>query len=199
MKWGPWQPSWAQRLQTYGRLGLWALVTLGAGDCSLKTATLIVAAGYSYVISFKANQPELCREAQRLLKPLAASQPPEAQMLERAHGQWVRRSPWRTQECGGWLEWSYLCRVWLARTEKFTRQTAPRAGSLPVEVEDHYYISNLPWRRLDSVGIWGGPGSWGEGEQWLSDPGDDASAQGAAYRLACRAAAPMHARVQSPV
>jgi hypothetical protein len=110
MKWGL-RPSWAQLLQTYGGLGLWALVTLDAGGCSLKTATLIVAAGYSYVISLKENQPELCREAQRLLKPLAVSQPPEAQMLELAHGQWVRRSPWRTQERGGGLEWSYLCQV----------------------------------------------------------------------------------------
>ena len=47
----------------------------------------------------------------------------------------VRRSPWRPQKCSGWLERSYLCQVWLARTEKFTQQTMPRAGGLPVEVE----------------------------------------------------------------
>jgi hypothetical protein len=120
------------------------------GDQS-KTATLIVATGYSYVISLKENQPELCREAQRLIKPLAVSQPPEAQMLERAHGQWVRRSPWRTQERGGGLEWSYLCQVWLARTEKFTQQTTPRADNLPVEVEDHYYITRSHFKTLRTV------------------------------------------------
>lgn len=152
---GAFAAFWAQLLQTYGRLALWEVVTLDAGYCSLKNATLIDTAGYTYVMGLKANQPELRREAQRLLEPLAASQAPEAHVLERDHGLWVRRSLWLTQECAGWLEWTHLRQVWLVRTEKFARQTTPRPDSVPVAIEDHYYITNLPWKRLQGLGILG--------------------------------------------
>jgi hypothetical protein len=121
---------------------------LDAGYCSRHHATLIAAAGYGYVLGLKENQPDLRREAQRLLAPVAATQRPEAKVLDRDHGHWVRRSLWRTQECAGWLAWSHLRQVWLVRTETFTRQTTPRADSVPVGVEDHYYITNLAWKRL---------------------------------------------------
>ena len=77
----------------------------------------------------------------------------------------------------------------------------PRLGQAVCRWRSRYYYGiHLSWRRLDGVGILEAVrGHWGEGEQWLSDSGEDASAQGAAYRRACRAAAPMHARVQSPV
>jgi hypothetical protein len=80
---GAFAAFWAQLLQTYGRLHLFELVTLEAGYCSLANAILIDAAGYGYVLGLKENQPELWREAQRLLLPLAASQRPEAKVLER--------------------------------------------------------------------------------------------------------------------
>ncbi len=150
---GAFAAFWLQLLQTYGRLELWEVVTLDAGYCSLKNATRIDGAGYGYVLGLKENQPELLREAQRLLLPLAARQRPEAQVLDRDHGQWVRRSLWRTQGCAGWLDWSHLRQAWFVRTEKFVRQTTPRADSVPVEVADHYYLTNLPWRRLEGVGI----------------------------------------------
>jgi len=150
---GAFAAFWAQLLQTYGRLHLFELVTLDAGYCSLANATAIDATGYGYVLGLKENQPELWREAQRLLLPLAASQRPEAKVLERDHGRWVRRSLWRTQACAGWLEWRHLRQVWLVRTEKFTRQTTPRADSIPAVMEDHDYLTNLPWHRLDDFGI----------------------------------------------
>lgn len=67
-------------------------------------ASLINEVGYRYVLALKANQPELLREAQRLLLRLAASHAPEAKVVERDHGQWVRCSLWRTQACAGCLE-----------------------------------------------------------------------------------------------
>jgi hypothetical protein len=150
---GAFAAFWAQLLQTYGRLSLFEVVTLDAGYCSLRNAALIEAAGYGYVIGLKGNQPELWREAQRLLVPHAACQPAESKVLERDHGRWVRRSLWRTQACAGWLDWSHMRQVWLVRTEKFTRQTSPRPHSVPEEVEDHYYITNLPWQRLEGLRI----------------------------------------------
>jgi hypothetical protein len=99
---GAFAAFWDHLLQTYGRLHLFEVVTLDAGYCSLRNATLVATAGYSYVLGLKENQPELWREAQRLLEPLTASQAPEAKMLERYHGQWMRRSLWRAQACAGW-------------------------------------------------------------------------------------------------
>ena len=150
---GAFTAFWAQLCQTYGRLHLFEVVTLDAGYGSRHNASLIDGAGYGYVLALKDNQPELWREAQRILVPRAAGQRPEAKVLERDHGQWVRRSLWRTQACASWLDWAHLRQVWLVRTEKFTRQSTPRVDSMPVAVEDHYYLTNLPWQRLDGMSI----------------------------------------------
>jgi hypothetical protein len=53
------------------------------------------------------------------------------------------------------LDWHHLRQVWLVHTEKFARQTTPRADSVPVSVEDHYYLTNLRWNRLEGVGMLG--------------------------------------------
>jgi hypothetical protein len=128
---------WVQLLQMYGRLSRFEVVTRDAGSCSRHKATLLEAAGDGYVCGLKANQPELWREAPRLLRPMAASQRPEAQVLDRTHGRWLRRSRWRTQECAGWLDWGHLRQVWLGRTETCARQTTPRAASVGAEVATH--------------------------------------------------------------
>jgi hypothetical protein len=153
---GAFAAFWAQLLDSYGRLHLFEVVTLDAGYASLSNATLVDAAGYGYVLGLKENQPGLLQEAQRLLVPLAATQRAEARVLERDHNQWVRRSLWRTQECAGWMDWSHLRQVWLVRTERFVRQTTPRADSVPVGVEDHDSLTNIDWKRLageDMVGL----------------------------------------------
>jgi hypothetical protein len=53
------------------------------------------------------------------------------------------------------LEWTHLQQVWLMGTEKFARQTRPRADSPPGEVEDHYYITTVLWHRVEGVGVLG--------------------------------------------
>jgi hypothetical protein len=151
-----------QLQQAYGRMNRFEVVTRDAGYCSLSNATLIDAAGYGYVRALKENQPDLLHEAQRLLVPLAASRGPEAKLLERDHGRWVRRRLWRTPGCAGWMGWSHLRQVGLVRTEQFSRQTTPRADSVPEEVEDPDYLTTLWWSRLDGVGILGVVrGHWG--------------------------------------
>lgn len=146
---GAFAAFWAQLLDSYGQLHLFEVVTLDAGYASLSNATLVDAAGFGYVLGLKENQPGLVQEAQRLLVPLVATQRAEARVLERDHNQWVRRSLWRTQAWAGWMDWSHLRQVWLVRTEQFVRQTTPRADSVPVGVEDHYYLSNIAWKRLE--------------------------------------------------
>jgi hypothetical protein len=94
--------------------------------------------------------------------PQAATRRPAAKVLGRDHGQWVRRSLWRTAECAGWLDWGHLRQSWLGRPEKVVRQTTPRADRGPVAVEDHDYLTNLPWSRLAGVAILGvGRRHWG--------------------------------------
>jgi hypothetical protein len=75
-----------------GRLNLFEVVTLDAGNCSFSNANLIDGAGYGYILVLKDNQPELLHDARRVLLPLAATQAPAAKVLERDHGQWMRRS-----------------------------------------------------------------------------------------------------------
>ena len=101
----------------------------------------------------KENQPELLREAKRLLEPLAAGQA-EAVTWDRDHGQWVRRSLSRTSEIAGWLDWTHLRQAWLVRTEKFAGQQRPAAGTLQGEgilalVRAHWGIENQGFRTLD--------------------------------------------------
>jgi len=139
--------------QTYGRLALCKVVTLDAGYCSPHNATVINDAGCSYVLALKDSQPNLWREARGLLAPLAAAQRPEAKHLEQAHGRWIRCSLWRTQTNGGWSDWPSLRQAWLVRTEKFAWQVTPSTNSAPEEIEDHYFITNLEWHRLDGEDI----------------------------------------------
>jgi hypothetical protein len=146
---------WAPVLDTYGRLPLFDVVTLDAGYCSRPNATRMDTAGDGYGLGLKEHQPELLGEAEQRLQPLAASQWPEARVLDRDHGRWVRRSLWRTAACAGWWDWPHLRQVWLVRTETCVRQTTPRTDSVPVAVEDHYSSTNLGWKRLEGVGILG--------------------------------------------
>lgn len=64
------------------------------------------------VMALKENQPELLREAQRVLEPVAAAGQAEAVTWDRDHGQWVRRSLSRTSEIAGWLDWTHLRQGW---------------------------------------------------------------------------------------
>lgn len=141
--------------QRYGRLHLCEVVTLAAGDGSRHNARRLEGAGDGDVLALKDNQPELWREAQRILVPRAASQRPAAKVLARDHGPWVRRSFWRTHACATWLDWTHRRQVWLVRTEPFTRPSTPRAASLPVAVEDHDSRTHLPWQRREGMSILG--------------------------------------------
>jgi hypothetical protein len=135
---------------------LFEILTLDAGFAARELAGRIVAAGKAYVIGLKENQPELLREARRLLVPLASSTTPEAQTAwEKTKGKQVRRSLWRTMEMEGWNGWDHLRQVWFVRQE--TRDAEGR-----ITVEERFFLTNLrkgrlsPWQILLVVrGHWG--------------------------------------------
>jgi hypothetical protein len=133
---------------TYGGTELFEVVTADAGFCSESNARLVDEAGYGYVFALKDNQPELYREAKRLLEADAETRKPDARSAwVREKGRMVQRRLWRTTEIAGWLEWSHLRQVWLVRKVRKDKD-----GSEHV-VEDRYFVTNLPTGRLQPMHI----------------------------------------------
>jgi hypothetical protein len=133
-------------LRTYGRARLFELITMDSGFCSEANARLVDDAGLAYWIALKDNQPELRREAERVLGAKARRQRPGAETdweSDSSRG-WVRRQLWRTDEMAGWNGWSHLRQVVLVRVvARDGRDGAERI------LEDHYYLTNLVRGRLD--------------------------------------------------
>ncbi len=131
---------------SYGRSGMIDVIDCDAGLTSLANATHVNSKGYGYIFGLKGNQPELFAEAQRLLLPLAETQPPEAETpWERRNGKRIRRQLWRTDEMAG-IEnsvgaWTHLRQTWMVR-----QITESPDGH--VEVEDRYFLSSLLWNYL---------------------------------------------------
>jgi hypothetical protein len=142
-------PSFFQGLLGfYGRASLFDLVTTDSGFCSEKNARLVDAAGIAYWISLKDNQPELKREAERVLLEKARRCLPEAQTdWERDSSRgWIRRQLWRTDELAGWGAWSHLRQVVLVRV------LARQGKDGPIRIlEERYYVTNLVRGRLDGM------------------------------------------------
>lgn len=114
--------------------------SMDAGFCSLANANQVAAAQKGYLFALKENQPELYREAERVLGALVV--PEVSTEWECYQGKRVRYHLSRTKELAGYLDWSHLEQVW--RIEK--EIVGPKTGV--VEREPHYYVTNLPWGRL---------------------------------------------------
>jgi len=118
----------------YGRGHLLEVVSLDAGFSSLANATQINDADRGYIIGLKKNQPELFREAERLL---GEQEEPEAETpWERYQGKRIRRLLFRTDEMRGWNGWEHLRQVWRVRQE-----TVDDNGELTVM--ERYFMTNL--------------------------------------------------------
>lgn len=143
---GAFPDFFAGLMGTYGRAGLFELVSMDSGFCSQANARLIDDAGKAYFISLKDNQPELRREAERVLLAQAKRCEPEAQTdweSDSSRG-WICRQLWRTDEMAGWGAWTHLRQVVLVRV------LAREGKDGPVRVlEDRYYVTNLVRGRLD--------------------------------------------------
>ena len=132
-------------MRTYGRANLFDVVTADAGFCSERNARIVDDAGKGYWISLKDNQPELRREAERVLVAKSKRCEPEAQTdweSDSSRG-WIRRQLWRTDEMAQWGKWTHLRQVVLVRV-------LARNGRDGVErvLENRYYVTNLVRGRL---------------------------------------------------
>jgi len=169
---------WSELLGAYGHSGLIEAVSLDSGFASWHNADLIDRRGKAYVIALKGNQPELYREAEKLLGRVynghtrRFEQKPEAQTdWEPYRGDFVRRSFFRHKDLEGYLGWTHLKQVWLVVQEH--KDTRGR-----VEVEYRYFITSLLWNRLTAAEClrlvrlhWGIENSchWALDVQWLED------------------------------
>jgi len=132
--------------KTYRRANLYELVSTDAGFTSEANARQVDSAGKAYMMAIKGNQPELHKEAQRVLWAKAKSCGPEAEM-DWSRG-WIKRQLWRTSEMAGWGTWSHLRQVWLVRVLVRANREAPETV-----LEERFYATNLPAGRLGGDAI----------------------------------------------
>jgi hypothetical protein len=169
---------WSEFLSAYGHTGLVEAVSLDSGFASLHNANLIDGRGKAYVIALKKNQPELYKEAEKLLGRVYNGikhdfvRDPEAQTAwEPYQGDLVRRSFFRHKDIEGYLGWTHLKQVWLVVQER--KDPQGRIG-----VEYRYFITSLLWKRLTATqclrlvrlhwGIENGC-NWALDVQWFED------------------------------
>ena len=126
----------------YGRAELFDVVTSDAGVLSREHCRKLDALGLGYVVALKDNNPELEREARRVLGPVAARQRPMAEdngwEQDSSRG-CIKRQLWATTELAAWPGWEHLRQLWLVRVLVF------RPKEQRVEVlEERLYATNLP-------------------------------------------------------
>lgn len=139
-----------QLCKTYGRAALFDVVMADAGFVSEANARQVNDAGKGYVLSIKGNQPDLQKEAWRVLGRKATSEAPEAETEWEADSSrgWVKRQLWRTDDLAAWQGWSHLRQVWLVRVIGRKGKTGPERV-----LEDRLYATNLVRGRLQAMDV----------------------------------------------
>jgi len=154
---GAFPSLFAELESTYGRTGLYELLSLDAGLASEENARLIDKANKAYWIALKGNQPTLHDEARRIFRPLALHTEPEAQTdweLDSSRG-WIRRQLWRSSELEGFGGWTHLRQVVLVRV---LQAPGSQSGTAPVQgpiriLEERLFVTNLVRGRLTGEGM----------------------------------------------
>jgi hypothetical protein len=121
------------------------IYSMDAGFCSEANARLIATAQKGYIIGLKGNQPELLREAKRVLG--AQSHPELSSQGEKYQGNQIRYHLYRTTEMEAYRDWSHLKQVWRVEKEICKGKTGQ------IERENHYYVTNLHRGRLKATQI----------------------------------------------
>jgi Transposase DDE domain len=116
------------------------IYSLDAGFCSQANARLIAEAQKGYILGLKGNQPELYREAERVLG--SQRQPEQSSAWEPYQGDQLRYHLYRTTEMEAYLDWSHLKQVWRVEKEICKGKTGQ------IEREHRYYLTNLHVGRL---------------------------------------------------
>lgn len=114
--------------------------SMDAGFCSKANADLVAGAQKGYIFGLKGNQPELLKEAERLLGSQTVSE--FSTEWERYQGDLIRYHLYRTAEMAGFHGWSHLRQVWRIEKEIIRGKTGE------VERENRYYLTNLDWERF---------------------------------------------------
>ena len=137
---GDFVPFYKKFVKTYGNNNdLFEIVDVDAGMTSKTNADCIHESLKAYVMALKENQPELLREAERVLGGLRK---PEAETLwERQKGKRIQRRLFRTFEMAGYHDWKHLRQVW--RIEQITESPDGKT-----EKEQRYFLTSLPSGRL---------------------------------------------------
>ena len=108
---------------------------MDAGFCSLAKARRIAEAHKGSSCGLKGNQPELLREAARLLA--SPRQPALSRPWETYPGDQRRSHLYRTTEREAYLDWSHLKQVWRVEKERHTGKTGQ------IEREHRDSVTNL--------------------------------------------------------
>lgn len=123
---------------------------MDAGMTSARNARLITASKMRYVMAVKGTQPTLLTEIQKLCGWGSHKQTEivreAATPWERYRGNKVRRELFRSKEIKGWSNWRSARQAW--RVKQTTRK--PNGE---VEVENRYFVTSLPWDRLNGQEI----------------------------------------------
>jgi hypothetical protein len=137
-------PEVLQELEAaYG--ALIEIYSLDAGFGSQANAQRVAEARKGYILGRKGNQPELCREATRVLG--AQTHPELSRAWEPYQGDQLRYHLYRTTAMEAYLDWSHLKQVW--RVEQEIR--IGRTGQIEREPRD--YLTHLHRGRLKAEPI----------------------------------------------
>ena len=133
--------------EAYGGSDLFEIITADAGFTSRENAQLVHEADKGYIFALKETQPELLREAKRLLSHRDDA---DAETdWEIYQGKRVRRRLYRTTEMAGYHDWDHLRQVWRVVQETWdpVHETLRR--------EERYFLTNVPTGRLTPSQILG--------------------------------------------
>lgn len=172
---GVFRPFMESLFQEYGRTNLIECVTVDAGFTHKEDLEWLNQKGVGFIASLKSNQPKLL-EGLQLFLGSGEAEPPEGWegVFETVDpGRRVTRYFARTPKINTWHpEWGFLRGGWRIR------QRVEHGGK--VTWEDRYYVTNLPWNRLNAaravkavVSHWGieNCGNWTLDVHWGEDQG----------------------------
>ena len=142
------QPFVTSLLACYGRSAMIEVLATDSGSTSEANARFVNEQQLGYVMALKGNQPDLEREARRVMA-LRTQQAPDFETPWRSDSSRgvICQQIFRTVEMAGWGAWSHLRQVWLVRT--LARPSFGAHGPARL-VEERLYVTNLVVGRLSA-------------------------------------------------
>ena len=140
------QPFVTSLLAAYGRSNLIDVFVTDSGSTSEANARFVDDRQLGYVMALKGNQPELEREARRVMALRTQGEPDfETPWHSDSSRGVICQQLFRSVEMARWGTWSHLRQVWLVRT--LARPSRGAQGPAHV-LEERLYLTNLVVGRL---------------------------------------------------